>query len=139
MTLDLVKFHTVSRSVAHIEDDSTRRAMQELIRAIEQMQRLQFSARKTETDNLPANNQLAEQMNGEYLRFTSRGPASTLHIVEHGLRRIPQGCIFTRHRTGDNECVIEGDVAAGIPAATDTTVSFNIADPVGAVVVGLLF
>jgi hypothetical protein len=139
MTLDLVKFYTVSRAVAHIEDDATRSAMQELIRAIEQMQKLQFSARKTEVDNLPANNQLAEQLNGVYIRIASESPTNLIHKVAHGLKRVPQGCIFTRHRTGNNQCIIEGDASSGVPAATDTHVTFSIGDPVGTVVVGLLF
>jgi hypothetical protein len=136
--LDLVRFQTVAHAVAGVEDPAARRALTELSKAVEQIQRHQMQARKTESDGLPSDNQLSEQFNGEFIRITSKGFVDLVHTVKHGLKRVPQGCIFVRKRTANNECLIEGDAALDIPAATDTEVTFIIGDPAGQVVVGLL-
>lgn len=136
--LDIVQFHKVSRAIATIEDFPTRKALEEIVRALDQLQDIQFCARSTELDGLSSDNQLAEQINGVYLRFVSKGFQDLVHVRKHGLQRVPQGCIFIRRRTSNNECLIEGDLALGIQAATTTEVSFVIGDPAGSIVVGLL-
>ena len=137
-TLDLVKFRTIQQSLSTIEDYNTRRVLKEIIDGVLQLQKHVFRARTAENDNLPADNQLSEQIDGVYLRLVSKGFADLVHYRRHGLGRVPQGCVFIRQRTAYNECLIEGDTALGIDKATDKTVSFTIGDPVGSVVVGLL-
>jgi hypothetical protein len=137
-TLDQVKFKRIQQHVSGIEDYATRRALQEIIAAVTQLQDIRLQARAITADNLPKNEQLSEQINGVYVTLVSKGFTDLVHEVKHKLGRVPQGCIFVRQRTSNNECLIEGDIDLGIPAATESKVTFLIGDPVGQKVVGLL-
>jgi hypothetical protein len=136
--LDQVKFRSIQQAIAGVEDYATRRALIEIVSAVTQLQNIQLPARAVTSDGLPANEELSEQINGVFITLVSKGFADLIHEVSHKLGRTPQGCIFVRQRTSNNECLIEGDVDLGIPAATSTKVTFLIGDPVGQKVVGLL-
>lgn len=140
MTLRLISDAKIGAYLQAVDDFPTRKVLEEILKAVNQIQNKQFASRKSETDNLTADKELNEMLNGVHLRFVSKGFSDLIHTVQHELQRVPQGCIFTRQRTTNNECVIEGDEAfGGIDAATDTTVTFLIGDPVGSVVTALLF
>lgn len=127
-------------ALSGIADRRVRFSMEAMSKALVQIQRRETQAQETEPDSLPSNGQKSEALGGEFIRITSRGFENLVHKVQHSLGRVPQGCIFIRNRTANNECVIEGDPVAfgGIPAATDKEVTFLIGDPPGSVVVGIL-
>jgi hypothetical protein len=131
----------VSRATGGVEDPTARGILTEVVQALDQLQDGQLGSKRTKSDGLTENNQFNELLDGAHLRFVSKGFADLVHVVNHGLGRTPQGCIFTRVRSPQyNECVIEGDEAfGGIKAADQTTVTFLIGDPAGSIVTAILF
>ncbi len=136
----LIRDLYVGSHIQAVEDFSTRKVLEEMLKAIQQMQKHVFESRQVEPDGLSRNGEISEKMNAVHLRFESKGFSDLIHKIDHGLERVPQGCLFVRQRTTHNECVIEGDEAfGGIDAANETSVTFLIGDPAGALVTALLF
>lgn len=138
-TLDLTRPIRLNINVAAIQDQAAREAILDLQRAVEQLQDQLMAARKAASDGLPADNQVCEKLGGVFLRLVSKGFPDLLQRRLHQLGRVPQGCIFTRERSGLNECLIEGDRDLDILPATSEEVTFVVADIPGQIVIALVF
>lgn len=107
---------TVDDQLVNIRD-----VLKNIILVIEELKSRTLAAPKTAQDGLPLHGQPAGLVLGQWLRLTQAAASPSLHTVNHGLGRTPQGAVFIK-TTGINKVLIAGNNTGVAPASSSVVV-----------------
>lgn len=113
--------------------------IKELQLAVNELQTFQVSSRVVESDGTPLHLSKCELLDGQWLRLAQMSAAPMIVKVEHGLRRKPQGIIWTLTGQLNNQALIAGDLPNGIDPADSVSLSIRLNGSVGDIHTGILF
>lgn len=113
--------------------------VKELQLAVNELQTFQLQSRDVDLDGFPSHLAKCELLRGQWLRLAQTAAAPMIVKVEHGLRRKPQGLIWTFNGQSGSIAMIAGDPPNGVDPASSTTISIKLNGSIGDTHVGILF
>lgn len=113
--------------------------VKELQLAVNELQTFQVHSRVTEADGTPQHLSKCELLRGQWIRLTQTAAAPSIVKVDHGLRRKPQGVVWTLNANSSNQSLVAGDLPNGVDPANSTSISIRLNGAVGDIHIGILF